>query len=184
MTKKKIRIKDKSFEIFLPEEQIQTAIRQVAGDINKDYADRDPVFICILNGAFMFGADLFKEIDFPCQISFVKMASYVGTESSGKIRYLIGLNENENLYDRDVIIVEDIVDTGKTLMSILPQIVEKKPRKIEVATLLFKPDAYTTDYPIKYRGLDIPNDFIVGYGLDYDGYGRNLRDIYVLSEEE
>jgi hypoxanthine phosphoribosyltransferase len=183
MVEQKIKILDKSFVPFISEAEIQQAVDRVAHQIASDYEGEDPVFICILNGSFMFGADLLKRLDFPCQVSFVKMSSYVGTESGGTIKYLIGLNENESLYNRKVIIIEDIVDSGNTLVSILPQIQEKKPKDIAVATLLFKPDAYKMNRPIEYIGLQIPNDFIVGYGLDYNSYGRNLRDIYKIAED-
>jgi len=136
------------------------------------------IFLGILNGCFMFAGDLLKHIELPCQISFLKLASYQGTSSLGNVKKLIGINEN--IEGKTIIILEDIVDTGNTLESIIAQIREFNPLEIKVATLLFKPQAYKKELPIDYIGLEIPNSFILGYGLDYDGFGRNLRDIYTI----
>jgi hypoxanthine phosphoribosyltransferase len=152
----------------------------MAKKINRDYSDKNiPLFISILNGSFMFTADLFKHIDFVCEVTFLKLTSYNGTSSTGTVRQLIGVNES--IKGRDVIVLEDIVDTGITIEQILDQLKGFEPASVKVASLLFKPEAYQKDMIIDYIGMNIPNDFIVGYGLDYDGLGRNLADIYTLS---
>lgn len=173
-----IRLGDKTFVPYLPEKKILEAVRNVAGMINRDLAGQKPLFLIVLNGSFLFAADLVREITTECEVSFVKLASYSGTASSGAIKELVGLNEN--IDGRHVIVVEDIVDTGNTIVHIADQLKEKNPASVRIATLLFKPEAYKKDIPVDYRGIEIPNDFIVGYGLDYDGLGRNLRDIYVI----
>jgi len=173
----KINIKDKEFEKSIPNEEIQKAIKKVAENINKDYEGKDtPLFLSILNGAFMFTADVFKELSISSEVSFVKFSSYRGTTSSGKVKELIGLNED--LSGRHVIIMEDIVDTGLTINNVIRQIESYNPKDVKVATLLFKPDACVEEVSLDYVGMEIPNEFIVGYGLDYDGLGRNLKDIY------
>lgn len=171
-----IKIHDKVFEISILHEEIRASIRRVAMKINDDLAGKTPIFVCILNGSFMFAADLLKEITLPCEVSFVKMASYHGTKSSGIVKELIGFNES--LKGRSIIIVEDIVDSGNTMEEIMVKLNELGVEEVKIATLLLKPDAYKKDIPLDYVGLSIENDFIVGYGLDYDGHGRNLRDIY------
>jgi len=176
---KQVKLKDKEFEVSIPSEKIQEAIVKVAEKINMDYAGHDvPLFISILNGSFMFTADLFKHIDFTCEVTFLKLTSYKGTASTGAVRQLIGVNES--IEGRDVIVLEDIVDTGITLEQIMGQLKSFEPKSVKVATLLFKPKAYQKDLEVDYIGMEIPNDFIVGYGLDYDGLGRNLPDIYTL----
>lgn len=176
---KRVTLHDKTFEISIPEEKILGAVKQLAEQLNKDLKDVDkPLFISILNGSFMFTADLIKHISVPCEISFLKLSSYSGTESSGCVRELIGLTKS--LEGRTVIILEDIVDSGKTLEELISTLESHKPKEVRLATLLFKPDAYKKDIKLDYIGLSIPNDFIVGYGLDYDELGRNLRDIYTL----
>lgn len=175
-----VKVLDKEFEIYLTEEQILTEVKRVANEINSDMKDEDPIFMGILNGSFMFASDLYKNITLDSQITFLKLASYQGTSSTGKIKRLIGINED--IKDKTVIVIEDIVDTGNTLDSILKQLRGYEPKEIKLVTLLFKPDAYTKDFPIDYKCFDIPNDFILGYGLDYDGYGRNLRNIYKIIE--
>lgn len=176
---KKVKLKDKEFEVSIPSEKIQEAIAKMAKIINADYKDKEvPLFISILNGSFMFTADLFKHIDFVCEVTFLKLTSYRGTASTGAVRQLIGVNEA--IEGRDVIVLEDIVDTGITLEQILGQLKSFEPASVKVATLLYKPEAYQKDMDIDYIGMEIPNDFIVGYGLDYDGLGRNLADIYTL----
>ena len=177
---KQVKLKDKEFTVSIPAEKIQTVIAEMAQKINNDYKDKElPLFISILNGSFMFTADLFKQIDFVCEVTFLKLTSYRGTSSTGSVRQLIGVNES--IEGRDVIVLEDIVDTGITIEQILGQLKSFEPASVKVATLLFKPEAYQKDMKIDYIGLEIPNDFIVGFGLDYDGLGRNLADIYTLS---
>ena len=175
-----VKILDKEFSIYLTEEQILKEVKRVAKEINKDYEGENPIFMGILNGSFMFASDLYKDITLDSQITFLKLASYEGTSSTGKIKRLIGINED--IKDKTVIIIEDIVDTGNTLDSIIKQLRGYEPKEIKLVTLLYKPEAYTKDFPIAYKCFDIPNDFIVGYGLDYDGYGRNLRHIYKIVE--
>ncbi len=178
---KQVTLKDKTFKVSIPEERIQRVIIEIANRINEDYKGEDtPLFISILNGAFMFTADIFKHINFNCEVSFLKFSSYEGTATTGKVKQLIGINEE--IKDRKVIVLEDIVDTGITLEQILEQLKSFEPANVKIATLLFKPDAYKKDLKIDYIGLEVPNEFIVGYGLDYDGLGRNLVDIYTLSE--
>jgi hypoxanthine phosphoribosyltransferase len=173
----KIKVKNKEFEKSIPYEEIQKAIKKVAENINKDYEGKEtPLFLSILNGAFMFTADVFKELSISSEVSFVKFSSYRGTSSSGKVKELIGLNED--LSGRHVIIMEDIVDTGLTINNVISQIKSYNPKDVKVATMLFKPDACEEEVSLDYVGMEIPNEFIVGYGLDYDGQGRNLKDIY------
>ncbi|HPD94989.1 MAG TPA: hypoxanthine phosphoribosyltransferase [Tenuifilaceae bacterium] len=180
---KQVTLKDKTFGISYPENEIQADIDVLASKINWDFhtSEETPIFLSILNGAFMFTADLVKRVSFPCQISFIKLSSYKGTKSTGNVNELIGLNEN--IEGRSVIIVEDIVDTGITLSKLFAELSKLNPKVIKVATLLYKPDAYKGTIPIDYIGKSIPNEFIVGYGLDYDGIGRNLPDIYTLISE-
>jgi hypoxanthine phosphoribosyltransferase len=173
-----IKIHDKEFEIYLSEEQIQKRVKEIAEDINKAYAGKQPLFIAILNGSFMFAADLFKHILIESEICFIKLASYRGMKSSGKVVTTIGLEED--VYGKDVIIVEDIVDTGKTLHKFLPKLMHQQPRTLKIVTLLHKVDATEYKLTIDFVGFTIPNKFVVGYGLDYDGLGRNLKEIYQL----
>lgn len=175
-----IKIKDLSFKPFINEEELQKVIKIVAQKINQEYKGKSPLFLGVLNGSFMFMGDLMKSIDLECLVSFVKLASYEGTESKGSVNQLIGLNES--LEGRDVIIVEDIVDTGNTLEKLYQIIEEKNPKSLKIATLLYKPEAYKKEFKIDFVAKEIPNDFVVGYGLDYDGYGRNLSSIYVLNQ--
>jgi len=175
---KEVRVLDKSFREFITAGDIEKRVSEIAAEINRDFSGREVVFLGILNGAFLFAAELFIKINLKAQISFVKLASYEGTSSSGKIKELIGWNED--IRDKNVIIIEDIVDTGNTLERIVDELVIRKVAGIKVATLLLKPDAYTKNIPIDYIGFEIPNDFVVGFGLDYDGYGRNLSSIYTL----
>ncbi len=177
---KKVQVLDKTFELFIPEARIQEAIDNLAERLNKDLEGKNVIFIAILNGAFIFAADLYRRITVPSLITFVKLASYQGTSTTGKVKRLIGINEDiENM---TVVVLEDIVDTGVTMEYILKQLRGYEPKEIYIATMFFKKDAFVKDFPIHYVGLEIPNKFIVGYGLDYDGYGRNLKDIYVLSQ--
>lgn len=176
----KIKVLDKEFETSIPESKILDAVDAIASKINNELADKDPLFVCILNGAFMFASDLMKRVTIPCKISFVKVASYVGTSTTGKVKELIGLNEN--LTGRTVVLVEDIVDTGITIEMLVKQIQNMGAADVRIATMLFKPQSCKPEVKPEYIGLNIPNDFIVGHGLDYDGYGRNLKDIYTLTK--
>ena len=175
-----INVLDKKFVITIPSEKIQSKISELADDLNKNYEGKKPVFLGILNGSFMFASDLFKRIKIDAQITFLKLASYQGTTSSGSVKQLIGLNQS--LKDEHVIILEDIVDTGETLEAIMQQLIGYQPASIKTVSLLFKPEAYKKEIPLDYVGFEIPNDFIIGYGLDYDGFGRNYEDIYVVEE--
>ena len=177
---KKVRLKDKSFQLFIDSKELNDSIESLSNKINQDYSDREPIFLCVLNGAFVFAAELIKRFNHECQVSFVKLSSYQGVQSSGTIHSLIGLNED--IKEKDVIIVEDIVDTGQTIANIVENILNKNPRSIEVATLLYKPKSYQKQIPIKYRAIEIGNDFIVGFGLDYNGLGRNLEEIYIIEK--
>lgn len=174
-----IHIKDKSFTTFITEDKIMKEVSRVAAEINRDLKDSEPLFLSVLNGSFMFTSDLMKNIDMPCDISFVKLASYSGDSSTGKVKELVGLNED--IAGRTVVIVEDIIDTGITMQRLLETLKARNPKEIRIATLLVKPEKLQVDLKIDYVAMEIPNDFIVGYGLDYDGKGRNYRDIYVLS---
>ena len=176
-----IQVKDKSFSLFIPEDKILKEVKRIAAQINKDYEGQEPVFLAVLNGSFIFAADLLKEVNLPCEISFVKLASYQGVSTTGEIREVIGLNTD--LTGRPVIIIEDIVDTGLTMAHMLEELKKQNPASIDICALLLKPGKMQVDLDIKYCCLQIPNDFIVGYGLDYDGYGRNSRDIYTLVKE-
>lgn len=173
-----IQVKDRIFEPFIREEQLLKEIKRVASEINRDYVDKEPLFLCVLNGSFMFAADLLKNVNVPCNVSFVKVASYSGLDTSGKVKELMGLQEN--VEGRHVIIVEDIVDTGYTMRDVLDSLNDKKAASVQVCALLCKPDKLKVDINLKYLALNIPNGFIVGYGLDYDGFGRNSRDIYKI----
>lgn len=176
---KRIKLWDKEFEISLPFEDIQTAIKKMAAQMTADLEGKNVLFVCILNGSFMFAADLMKEVELnDAEISFLKLASYAGTASTGEIKELIGLNEN--IQNRTVVVLEDIVDSGHTIADVISQITQRGAKEVKIATLLFKPDAMKMKIHLDYVGLVIPNDFIVGYGLDYDRRGRNLKDIYTL----
>lgn len=175
---KRIKVLDKEFEISIPAEKIQERIGELAADISRELKDKDPVFIAILNGSFMFAADLFRKITIDAQITFLKLASYQGTTTSGSVKQLIGLNQE--LKGQNVVILEDIVDTGITLDTIMRQLSGYQPASVKVATLLYKPDACKAEIPIDFVGFSIPNEFIIGYGLDYNGYGRKYEDIYTL----
>ncbi len=177
---KSIRVKDKSFSISIEAKEIDKSVENIAKKINKDFADKNPLFLIILNGAFVFGADLLKKINIDCEVSFVKLASYSGTKTTAKVSQLIGLNED--IKNRIIIIVEDIIDTGITMDFLLKDLAIKEVAEVKIAVLLFKPKAFVKDFKIDYIGMKIPNDFIVGYGLDYDGLGRNYTDIYKIIE--
>lgn len=178
-----IEVGDKKFELFIPNEEISKRIKSIAVQLNTDYDNRCPIFIGVLNGSFLFMADLLKEVNIPCEVSFMKVSSYRGTESSGQLKEILGLPEN--LHNRDIILVEDIVDTGFTLKSILEKVYLQEPASVRVCSLLFKPAAILT--PVKeleYIGFEIPNEFVVGYGLDYNELGRNLKDIYRVTDDQ
>ncbi len=177
----KIKVLDKEFEVFISESEIQSIIANLAKKINTDFADEDVVFMGVLNGCFMFAADLYKRIELHSQITFLKLASYEGTESTGNVQTLIGLNEN--LENKTVIIIEDIIDTGNTFERLVEILKEHKPKELKIVTMLLKPDAYKKNIPIDYVGAEIPNDFVLGYGLDYNGYGRNLSELYKLCSD-
>lgn len=176
----KKQVLDKSFVPFLSKEEIDIAVQQIAEKINTDYEGKKPIFIAILNGSFMFASDLFKKIEIPAEISFIKLASYKGTQSTGSVVTAIGLETD--VFERDVIIVEDIVDTGKTLSAFLPQLIHQQPRSLKVCALLHKKKATVFPISVDYAGFEIPNLFVVGYGLDYNGFGRNIDQIMQISE--
>lgn len=175
---KEVTILDKDFELFIDADTIQESIRRLAVRLNEDLKDKQPIFIAILNGSFMFAGDLMKHVTIPSEITFVRIASYEGVHSTNKVKEILGLKEN--IKDRTVVILEDIVDTGHTIEELINQFDKHAPKEIKVATLLFKPKALVKNVKPDYVALEIPNDFIVGYGLDYDGYGRNLKDIYKI----
>ena len=176
-----IEVLNKKFQPYLKAVQIHEQIGKLAAQINEDYKGKRPLFIAILNGSFMFAADLFKELTIDAEICFIKLASYKGTRSTGNVITSIGLDEP--LKDRHVVIVEDIVDTGKTLHEFLPQLLNQQPASLKIAALLHKPTALVYPLTIDYLGFSVPNKFLLGYGLDYDGLGRNLKEIYQLVEE-
>jgi len=175
-----IQVKDKKFKPYLSAKEIDLAVEKVANKINEDYKGKKVFFLAILNGSFMFASDLLKKIDLDCEISFVKVASYAGTKSTGKVKKIIGLTKS--LEGREVIVLEDIIDTGNTLDKLLPGLKAEKPNSLKLCTLLYKPKAFKASFDIQYIGLEIPNKFILGYGLDYDELGRNLADIYQIVE--
>jgi hypoxanthine phosphoribosyltransferase len=176
----KIKILDKTFEPFIGHEIIQAAIENIAQKLMEDYKDRTPLFLCVLSGSFIFSADLFKVYEGPAEISFIRLSSYKGTTTTEEVKTVIGLVED--ITDRDLIILEDIIDSGITVSHLVHDLEKYQPRSIKIATLLLKPKALRTDIKPDYVGMEIPNDFIVGYGLDYDGFGRNLKDIYKIVE--
>lgn len=173
-----LRVHDKEFQPFISAEQIEAQVSRVAEEINRDYAGKRPLFIAILNGAFMFAADLFKHLSVESEICFIKLASYKGIKSTGQVITAIGLDVD--LVGRDIIVLEDIVDTGKTLSHFLPQLQHHQPSTLKIAALLHKPDAIVHKLNIDYLGFTVPNKFLLGYGLDYDGLGRNIKEIYQL----
>lgn len=174
-----ITLHDKTFDIYLTEQEIQAQVKKMAEQINEDYKNKRPLFIAILNGSFMFAADIFKNLTIDAEICFIKLASYRGMKSSGRVITAIGLDQD--MFGREVVILEDIVDTGKTLSQFLPQLNHQQPKSLKIAALLHKPEATQFPLRIDYLGFSIPNKFVVGYGLDYDGLGRNLKEIYQLA---
>jgi hypoxanthine phosphoribosyltransferase len=176
-----VKLHDKTFTIYLSEETIRQKVEELAAALNKEYEGKRPLFIAILNGSFMFAADIFKRLTIEAEICFIKLASYRGMKSTGNVITAIGLDHD--LYDREVVILEDIVDTGKTLNEFLPQLHHQQPRSFAIVTLLHKSEATRYPLSIAHVGFDIPDKFVVGYGLDYDGLGRNLKEIYQLAAE-
>ena len=177
---KTVKVLDKEFGLYISQEKIESDIQTVADQINRDMNGKNPLFLVVLNGAFMFASELFKRLTIPCEISFVKLTSYAGTKTTNVIRELIGLDHS--IAGRHVVIVEDIVDTGHTMRYTIQKLKDLNAADVRIATLFFKPDNFQYDYPIDYKGMDIGNEFIVGYGLDYDQQGRNLPDIYKIIE--
>lgn len=176
-----VKLWDKEFRISYPANEIQADIERIAKAISQDLeGDENPLFLSVLNGSFIFTADIVRQFKFPCKITFVKLSSYQNTKSSGEVHELIGLTEN--IKDRTIVVLEDIIDTGLTLNRLFHSLSSQQPKQIKIATLLFKPEAYKGTAKIDYIGRSISNDFIVGYGLDYNGLGRNLPDIYTLIE--
>ncbi len=181
--KQRVTLYDKTFEVMIPAEEIDKAVAKVAKRLNADYAStaKAPIFVGVLSGSYMFLADLVRKTTFDNEITFVKISSYEGTQSTGEVKQKLGIDFD--IEGRDIIIVEDIVETGHSINHMLNYIRSLKPNSVEICTLFFKPDKYLYDMPIKYRAMEIGNEFIVGYGLDYDQIGRNLKDIYVLANE-
>lgn len=176
-----IRVSDKDFAPFITQEKIENEIHRIATEIKRDMMDKEPLFLVMLNGAFMFAAELFKSLDMPCEMAFVKYKTYVGTHSTGKPNELLGI-EPEKINGRNIVIVEDIVDSGFTMSELLKDLNKKGAKSINIATMMFKPKALKYDLKMDYVGMEIGNDFIVGYGLDYNEYGRNLKEIYKIVE--
>lgn len=180
--KTRVTLHDKTFELSIPYAELNEAIQRVADRLNEDYKDvPTPLFLGVLNGAFMFLGELMQKINLTCEVQFVKLASYVGTASTGEVHDLIGLNNS--VEGRHIVIVEDVVDTGESMDHLLGVLAKHNPASVTIATLLYKPTKFTKDFEVKYRALDIPDDFIVGFGLDYDDIGRNLKDIYTIVNE-
>lgn len=178
---KTVKVIDKEFSLYIPQAKIEAGIQSVADQINHDLIGKNPLFLVVLNGAFMFASELFKRLTIPCEISFVKLSSYSGTETTNVVRELIGLDHS--LEGRHVIIVEDIVDTGHTIKYTIQKLKDLRATDVRIATMMFKPKSFQYDYPIDYKAMDIDDDFIIGYGLDYDQQGRNLPDIYKIVEK-
>ena len=176
-----IRIKDKTFKTSITEAEIKERVKAVAQQISKDMEGKTPLFLGVLNGSFIFAADLMREMTIPCEISFVKLASYQGTMSTGKIKEVLGINES--LTGRTVIILEDIVESGLTIRQMIDSLGTRNPASVHVCTLFFKPEKLKENIKLDYVAFEIPNDFILGYGLDYDQQGRGLKDLYTLVEE-
>ena len=175
-----VKIKDKSFRVSIPEAEIKERVKALAEQMSKDLEGKNPIFLGVLNGSFIFAADLMREMTVPCEISFVKLASYQGTTSTGKVREVLGINEN--LSGRTVVIVEDIVESGQTMKQMIESLGTRNPESVRICTLFFKPEKLKEDLDLDYVAFRIPDDFIVGYGLDYDGLGRELKDVYSIVE--
>lgn len=175
-----IKVKDKTFKTFISEEEIKDRIKVVADMISKDMEGKNPLLLAVLNGSFIFAADLMREISIPCEISFVKLASYQGTTSTGKVREVMGINED--LTGRTVIIVEDIVESGLTMKRMIESLGTRNPESVHICTLFHKPECQKVELNMEYVAFTIPNDFVLGYGLDYDQQGRGLKEVYTLVE--
>ena len=175
-----VKIKDKSFRVSIPEAEIKERVKALAEQMSKDLEGKNPIFLGVLNGSFIFAADLMREMTIPCEISFVKLASYQGTTSTGKVQEVLGINEN--LSGRTVVIVEDIVESGQTMKQMIESLGTRNPESVRICTLFFKPEKLKEDLNLDYVAFSIPDDFIVGYGLDYDGLGRELKDVYTIVE--
>ena len=175
-----VKIKDKSFRVSIPEAEIKQHVKALAEQMSKDLEGKNPIFLGVLNGSFIFAADLMREMTVPCEISFVKLASYQGTTSTGKVQEVLGINEN--LSGRTVVIVEDIVESGQTMKQMIESLGTRNPESVRICTLFFKPEKLKEDLDLDYVAFRIPDDFIVGYGLDYDGLGRELKDVYTIVE--
>lgn len=173
-----VKIHDKEFITSIDHEKISNRIHELAIAINDEYKGKNPLFICVLNGAFMFASDLLKNINFPCEVSFIKVSSYDGVESTGEVKTHIGLNQD--ITNREIIIIEDIVETGNTIVQLVDVLTSARAKQIKLASLLFKPGCLQHQLNIEYVGFEVPDDFLIGFGLDYNGYGRNLKDLYVL----
>ena len=171
-----IKVLDKEFALYINADEIQKSVNRIAQEINRDFVGKNPIFLVVLNGSFMFASDLLKQINIPCEVSFIKLSSYSGTQTTSEVKQIIGLTEN--LENRNVIIIEDIIDTGITMEHIMEQLKAFQTESIKIATCLFKPAAFIKQFFIDYVCIEIPNDFIIGYGLDYNGYARNYQDIY------
>ena len=178
MNPRNIQLHDCEFKSYICEEEIIARIAMLAEQLDKDYENKQPLFLAVLNGSFMFAADLLKRVSIPCEVSFIRLSSYKDMASTGNVKEVLGLTEN--IEHRHVVVLEDIVDTGHTVHNLLGQLSDRKPASVEVATLLIKPECLQHPLDIKYAAISIPNDFVVGYGLDYNGLGRNLRDIYKI----
>ena len=175
-----VKIKDKSFRVSIPEAEIKQHVKALAEQMSKDLEGKNPIFLGVLNGSFIFAADLMREMTVPCEISFVKLASYQGTTSTGKVQEVLGINEN--LSGRTVVIVEDIVESGQTMKQMIESLGTRNPESVRICTLFFKPEKLKEELNLDYVAFSIPDDFIVGYGLDYDGLGRELKDVYTIVE--
>ena len=175
-----VKIKDKSFRVSIPEAEIKERVKALAEQMSKDLEGKNPIFLGVLNGSFIFAADLMREMTVPCEISFVKLASYQGTTSTGKVQEVLGINEN--LSGRTVVIVEDIVESGQTMKQMIESLGTRNPESVRICTLFFKPEKLKEELNLDYVAFSIPDDFIVGYGLDYDGLGRELKDVYTIVE--
>ena len=175
-----VKIKDKSFRVSIPEAEIKTRVKALAEQMSKDLEGKNPIFLAVLNGAFIFAADLMREMTIPCEISFVKLASYQGTTSTGKVKEVFGINED--LSGRTVVIVEDIVESGQTMKQMIESLGTRNPASVQICTLFFKPEKLKEELTLDYVAFRIPDDFILGYGLDYDGLGRELKDVYTIVE--
>jgi len=173
-----VTIQGRQFKPYIGQERIAEAVKKIAAHMNEELKNEFPFFLAVLNGSFMFVADLMKEIEIPCSVSFVKLASYEGTGSTGNVKELVGLTEN--ISGRTIVIIEDIIDSGLTVEGLINDLRKKNVKSIRIATALFKPEAFKKNYKIDYIGFEIPDKFVVGYGMDYDGHGRNLKEIHVL----